>query len=89
MCLFFKKVLVPSPNNFLPQSFGKTSVFDKAQSNEKDKDKDKDKDEDKNKDIGTNNMDLVWQAKHGYITGHSTISAVQLSLQPHNRPSSF
>jgi len=47
------------------------------------------KDKDKNKDIGTNNMDLVWQAKHGYITGHSTISAVQLSLQPHNRPSSF
>ena len=65
-----KKVFAPSPTNFLPQSFGKTSVFDKAQSNEIDKDKDKDK----NKDIGTNNMDLVWQAKHGYITGHSTIS---------------
>ena len=81
-CAYFsKKVFAPSPTNFLPQSFGKTSVFDKAQSNEKDKDK--------NKDIGTNNMDLVWQAKHGYITGHSTISAVQLSLQPHNRPSSF
>ena len=79
-CAYFsKKVFAPSPTNFLPQSFGKTSVFDKAQSNEKDK----------NKDIGTNNMDLVWQAKHGYITGHSTISAVQLSLQPHNRPSSF
>ena len=87
-CAYFsKKVFAPSPTNFLPQSFGKTSVFDTAQSNEKDKDKDKDKD--KNKDIGTNNMDLVWQAKHGYITGHSTISAVQLSLQPHNRPSSF
>ena len=85
-CAYFsKKVCAPSPTNFLPQSFGKTSVFDKAQSNEKDKDKDKDK----NKDIGTNNMDLVLQAKHGYITGHSTISAVQLSLQPHNRPSSF
>ena len=81
-CAYFsKKVFAPSPTNFLPQSFGKTSVFDKAQSNEKDKDK--------NKDIGTNNLDLVWQAKHGYITGHSTISAVQLSLQPHNRPSSF
>ena len=97
MLIFSKKVFAPSPTNFLPQSFGKTSVFDKAQSNEKDKDKDKDKDKnkdkdkdkDKNKDIGTNNMDLVWQAKHGYITGHSTISAVQLSLQPHNRPSSF
>ena len=73
----------------LEWTFGKTSVYDKAQSNEKDKDKDEDKDKDKNKDIGTNNMDLVWQAKHGYITGHSTISAVQLSLQPHNRPSSF
>ena len=83
-CAYFsKKVFAPSPTNFLPQSFGKTSVFDKAQSNEKDKDKDK------IKDIGTNNMDLVWQAKHGYITGHSTISAVQLSLQPHNWPSSF
>ena len=90
MCLFFSKIVfAPSPTNFLPQSFGKTSVFDKAQSNEKEKDKDKDKNKDKNKDIGTNNMDLVWQAKHGYITGHSTISAVQLSLQPHNRPSSF
>ena len=87
MLIFSKQVFAPSPTNFLPVSFGKTSVFDKAQSNEKDKDKDKDKD--KNKDIGTNNMDLVWQAKHGYITGHSTISAVQLSLQPHNRPSSF
>ena len=66
MLIFSKIVFAPSPTNFLPQSFGKTSVFDKAQSNEKDKDKDKDKD--KNKDIGTNNMDLVWQAKHGYIT---------------------
>ena len=66
-CAYFsKKVFAPSPTNFLPQSFGKTSVFDKAQSNEKDKDKDKDKD--KNKDIGTNNMDLVWQAKHGYLS---------------------
>ena len=73
MLIFSKIVFAPSPTNFLPQSFGKTSVFDKAQSNEKDKDKDKDK----NKDIGTNNMDLVWQAKHGYITGHSIISAVQ------------
>ena len=83
-CAYFsKKVFAPSPSNFLPQSFAKTSVFDKAQSNEKDKDKDK------NEDIGTNNMDLVWQAKHGCITGHSTISAVQLSLQPHNWPSSF
>lgn len=55
-CAYFsKKVFAPSPTNFLPQSFGKTSVFDKAQSNEKDKDK----------DIGTNNMDLVGQAKHG------------------------
>ena len=60
-CAYFfkKKVFAPSPTNFLPQSFGKTSFFDKAQSNGKDKDKDK------NKDIGTNNMDLVWQAKHG------------------------
>ena len=89
-CAYFsKKVFAPSPTNFLPQSFGKTSVFDKAQSNEGDKDKHKDKDKNKNKDIWTNNMDLVWQAKHGYITGHSTISAVQLSLQPHNRPSNF
>ena len=89
-CAYFsKKVFAPSPTYFLPQSFGKTSVFDKAPSNEKDKDKDKDKNKDKNKDIGTNNMDLVWQAKHGYITGQSTISAVQLSLQPPNWPSSF
>ena len=43
-CAYFsKKVFAPSPTNFLPQSFGKTSVFDKAQSNEKDKDKDKKK----------------------------------------------
>ena len=70
MLIFQKKIFAPSSTNFLPQSFDKTSVFDKAQSNEKGKDKDKDKD--KNKDIGTNNMDLVWQAKDGYITGHST-----------------
>ena len=49
-CAYFsKKVFAPSPTNFLPQSFGKTSVFDKAQSNEKDKDKGKDKDKDKGK----------------------------------------
>ena len=88
-CAYFfkKKYLLLHLLIFFPNVFGKTSIFDKAQSNEKDKDKDKYKD--KNKDIGTNNMDLVWQANHGYITGHSTISAVQLSLQPHNRPSSF
>ena len=76
-CAYFsKKVFAPSPTNFLPQSFGKTSVFDKAQSNEKDKDKDKDKD--KNKDIGTNNMDLVWQAKHGYSAWVQATAQYQL-----------
>ena len=39
-CAYFsKKVFAPSPTNFLPQSFGKTSVFDKAQSNKKAKTK--------------------------------------------------
>ena len=79
-CAYFsKKVFVPSPTNFLPQSFVKTSVFDKAQSNEKDKDKDKDKD--KNKDIGTNNMDLVWQV-HNRPQHNISCSVVFAATQP-------
>ena len=39
MLIFSKIVFAPSPTNFLPQSFGKTSVFDKAQSNKKAKTK--------------------------------------------------
>ena len=39
MLIFSKIVFAPSPTNFLPQSFGKTSVFDKAQSNKQAKTK--------------------------------------------------
>ena len=58
-CAYFsKKIFAPSPTYFLPQSFGKTSAFDKAQSNEKDKDniKGKEVDEEEEVDAKGNNI---------------------------------